>query len=212
MHEYDRSIAIGRGSGKAEAMETNIGAFETNAVSQRGSGNLFGQRIDKRLVHKSYDESVLVSRIEAVHSSGEPAQERIEDAAARTDHFHATLNVDPGRIEFFEHECGHIPGICLIDAAEQISVAIVHMFYKVPLEIKFVITECSAQFLNVAKISDPLVGHQTMCDHVYRKGRLVSMRSAVVIRQGQLVVARMSGTLVLLTKNQLAYLEQRSAT
>src|SRR5262249_16780067 len=145
------------------------------------------------LVHKSYDESVLVSRIDAVHSSGEPAQERIEDVMARTDHFHATLSIDPGRIAFFEHECGHVPGLCLIDASEQISVAIAHMFYKVPLEIKFVITECSAQFLNVAKISDSLVARQAMCDHVYRRGRLVSMRSAVAFRQGELVVARMTG-------------------
>ena len=192
-------------------MDTNsqtIGAFETNAVVQRGSGNLYPQMLDKRLVHKSYDESVLVSRIEAVHC--EPAQDRIEDALARTDHFHATLSIDSCRIAFFEHECGHVPGLCLIDAAEQISVAIAHIFYKVPLEIKFVITECSAQFLNVVKINESLVAHQTMRDHVYRRGRLVSMRSEVVIRQGELAVARMLGTLVLLTKTQLAYLEQRS--
>jgi hypothetical protein len=83
------------------------------------------------------------------------------------------------------------------------------LFYGVPLDGEFVLTECSAQFRSVANVDDPLIAEVTTSDHAYRKGRLVRMQSAVVIRQGNLERARMSGTMVLLSKDQLKYLEQR---
>jgi hypothetical protein len=165
--------------------------------------------LDKRLVHKTYDENVLVARIDAVRSPSALEQNESKEATGRTDHFRGILLVDESQVAFFESDCGHVPGLCLVDAAEQVSIAVAHMFYKVPFDIKFVITECSAQFRNVAKINDPLITEQTLTDHVYRKGRLASMRSSVVIRQGSLEIARMSGTLVFLDKQQLSYLEQR---
>jgi hypothetical protein len=49
-----------------------------------------------------------------------------------------------------------------------------------------------------------------MSRHVYRRGRLVRMQTAVVIRQGNLERVRITGTIVLLKKDQLRYLEERA--
>jgi hypothetical protein len=163
--------------------------------------------LDKRLVHKTYDDNVVVGRIDAVRSP--PAPEESANEQGRIDHFRGILLVDASQVAFFESDCSHVPGLLLVDAAEQVSIAIVHMFYKVPFDIKFVLTDCSAQFRNVGKVNEPLIAEQTMTDHVYRRGRLVSMRSAVIIRQGSLEIARLSGTIVLLDRQQLSYLEQR---
>jgi hypothetical protein len=166
--------------------------------------------LDKRLVHKTYDENVLVARIDAVRSPSALEQNESNEVTGRIDHFQGMLLVDASQVPFFESDCDHVPGLSLIDASEQTSIAIVHMFYKVPFEIKFLITDSAAQFRNVAKINEPLFVEQTMTDHVYRRGRLVSMRTAIVIRQRSLEIARMSGTIVLLDRKQLSYLEQRA--
>jgi hypothetical protein len=165
--------------------------------------------LDKRLVHKSCDENVLVSQVEAVPGPVEsaPAGDGTSD---RTDHFRGVLCVRREHTFFFEHGRGHVPGLYLIEAARQFSIAIAHLFYKVPFDVEFVMTECTAQFRNVANLDDPLFAEQSTSDHVYRKGRLASVIALVVIRQRNLEIARMSGTIVLLSRNQLQYLEQRN--
>ena len=111
---------------------------------------------------------------------------------------------------WFEHDCGHVHGICLMEAAQQITFAIAHLFYGVPLDMEFAVTECSAQFHSMASVDDPLIAEQTMSGHVYRRGRLVRVQSAVVIRQGSLERVRITATVVLLNKDQLKYLEKRA--
>jgi hypothetical protein len=208
---------------------------DTKVVPQVAPVASPSRTIDKRLVHKSYDENVLLSHIEAVRKPGEPEKVSklrtsilriaarysgrwrivrnlsmiFERATGRTDHFHGVLCVHRDHTFFFEHERAHVPGIYLIEAARQMSIAVAHMFYEVPFDLEFVMTECSAQFRNVANIDDPIIAEQALSRHVYRKGRLISYYPAVVIRQGNLEIARMSGTIVLLSKNQLKYLEAR---
>lgn len=196
--------------------------------------------IDKRLVHKAYDDNVLLSHVEAVHNPG--GLEKVDKlgtsirriaanlrtsmlgmamrarnlgmifqrTTGRTDHFRGTLCVHRDHTFFFEHERAHVPGIYLIEGARQMSIAVAHMFYEVPFDVyEFVMTECSARFRNVANLADPLIAEQTLSKHVYRKGRLLSMYGVVVIRQNNLEIASLSGTIVLLNKNQLKYLEAR---
>jgi A-factor biosynthesis hotdog protein len=216
------------------------GELDTNLAPQIAPVSPPSRTIDKRLVHKSYDENVLLSHIEAVRNSSEP--EKVDKlrtsilriasklrtsipaiamrarnlstifqrATGRTDHFRGILCVHRGHTFFFEHERAHVPGIYLIEAARQMSIAAAHMFYEVPFDVyEFVMTECSARFRNVANIDDPLIAEQTLSRHVYRKGRLVSMYGVVVIRQGHLEIASLSGSIVLLSRNQLKYLEGR---
>jgi A-factor biosynthesis hotdog domain len=173
--------------------------------------NPVGRRLDKRLVHKSYDENVLVSHIEAVQPPGTIAHSGRDAAPDRMDHFRATLCINRDHPLFFDRDCGHVHAICLMEAAQQTTIAIAHLFYDVPLDVECVQTECSAQFRSIANIDDPLIAEQTMSGHVYRRGRLVKVQTAIVFRQGNLERVRIAGTIVLLKNEQLKYLEERAS-
>jgi len=166
--------------------------------------------LDKRLVHKSHDENVLLSHIEAVPGPVQPEQ-GADSSSARTDHFRGIVCVHPEHKFFFEHDGDHVSGLYLVEVARQMSVAVTHIFYNVPLDIEFVMTECAARFRNVANRDDPLIAEQTTSGHAYRKGRLVSVHSEIVFRQRGIEIARLSGTMILLSKHQLQYLEQRGS-
>ena len=134
-----------------------------------------------------------------------------EDAASgRTDHLRAVLCINWDHPLFFDRDCGHVHAICFMEATQQTTMAIAHLFYGVPLHVECVLTECSAQFRSMANVGEPLIAEQTMSRHVYRRGRLVRMQTAVVIRQGNLERVRITGTIVLLKKDQLGYLEERA--
>jgi hypothetical protein len=184
------------------------GTLRTDMVPQAAPIAAAPHTLDKELVHKAYDQNVLVSHIEAVPAPAEQGQ--IADGrSGRTDHFHGVVRVHQGHKFFFEHDRSHISGLYLIEASRQMSIAVAHLFYQVSLDVEFVMTECSAQFSNVANLEDPLLAKQMMSGHVYRKGRLSSMHSEIVIRQRNVQVARLAGTMILLSKVQLQYLEQR---
>lgn len=165
--------------------------------------------LDKRLVHKCYDENVLLSQVEAMPGKSEAGDSG--DPSAREDHFRGTLYVQQAHRFFFEHARDHVPGLYLIEAGRQMSVAVAHMFYGVPFGTEFIMTELNVDFRNMANIRDPLIAYNTMSRHVFRKGQLASMYSAGVIRQGELDVARMSGTMVMMDKGLLKRLERRGA-
>jgi hypothetical protein len=88
--------------------------------------NPVGRRLDKRLVHKSYDENVLVSHIEAVQPPGTIAHSGRDAAPDRMDHFRATLCINRDHPLFFDRDCGHVHAICLMEAAQQTTIAIAH--------------------------------------------------------------------------------------
>jgi hypothetical protein len=187
-----------------------ITPFETGAGPGTTPNYSRSRTIDRRLVHKSYDQNVLISHIETVTGPAEP-EHTADSPSDRIDHFHGILCVHKDHPFFFEHERSHIPGLYLIEATRQMVIAIAHLFYKVPFDIEFVMTKCSADFHNVANLDDPLLAEERMSGHVYRKGRLTSMHSDILIRQRNLEVARLTGTIILLKKHQLQYLEQRGA-
>lgn len=182
----------------------------TNREPQVTSSRSVPTRLDKRLVHKSHDESVLVSRIDAVPPPATAGRSAEDAASGRTDHFRAVLCINWDHPLFFDRDCGHVHAICFMEATQQTTMAIAHLFYGVPLHVECVLTECSAQFRSMANVGEPLIAEQTMSRHVYRRGRLVRMQTAVVIRQGNLERVRITGTIVLLKKDQLGYLEERA--
>jgi len=190
--------------------DLSVGALAVRSVpAPRAALGVSAQpTLDKRLVHKSHDENVLLSHIEAVAGTAHPEQGP-DSPSARTDHFRGIVCVHPENKFFFEHDGGHVSGLYLIEVARQMSVAVTHMFYNVPLDIEFVMTECSAHFRNVANRDDPLIAQQTTSRHAYRRGRLVSLLSEIVIHQRGVEIARLSGAMILLHKHQLQYLERR---
>jgi AICAR transformylase/IMP cyclohydrolase PurH len=99
-----------------------------------------------------------------------------------------------------------------MEAAQQTAIAVAHLFYGVPLDVEFVATDCSAKFLSVANIDEPLIADQTVSAHVYRRGRLVRMHTTLVIHQAGLERVRLAGTMVLLKREQLRHLEERAST
>ncbi len=129
----------------------------------------------------------------------------------RTDHFRAVLCVTRDHPLFFDRDCGHVHAICLMEAAQQTTIAIAHLFYGVPLDVESVQTECSAQFRSMATVDAPLLVEQSISGHVYRRGRLMRMQATVLIRQGNLERVRIAGTVLLLKKELLKYLEELSA-
>jgi len=187
-------------------------AFEGDLMASAASLEAATRRLDKRLVHKSHDENVLVSHIEAVQPPAGVTQREKAGAADRTDHFRAILRINRDHPLFFDRDCGHVHAICFMEAVQQTAMATAHLFYGVPLDVEFVLTECSAKFRSLADIEDPLIADQTMSAQVYRRGRLVRMHTAVVIRQGALERVRLAGTMLLLKKGQLKYLEERAGT
>jgi hypothetical protein len=195
----------------SETMITNsrrIPCSEVNGVAQNTTYDSPPRTLDRRLVHKSYDENVLVSHIEAVRPP-DNCEEGNNGGSNRTDHFRGLLCVHHNHPFFFERGSGHVPALYLFEAIRQMSSAVAHMFYNVPIESEVVVTESWAQFRNMATLDDPIIAEKTLSKHVYRKGRLLRMNMSVVIRQGALEIARMSSDLVLLSKQQLSYLEQR---
>jgi hypothetical protein len=187
----------------------SITALEVKAVARNTTEDSPPRTLDKRLVHKSYDENVLVSHIEAVQVPKKYEEDDNASAMNRTDHFRGVLCVHHNHPFFFERGSGHVPALYLFEAIRQMSSAVAHMFYNVPIEADVAVTESWAQFRNMATLDDPIIAEQTLSKHVYRKGRLVRMNMSVIIRQGALEIARMTSNLVLLTKQQLSYLEQR---
>jgi A-factor biosynthesis hotdog domain len=184
------------------------GVHRTNPAQQAAPRAAAPRTLEKHLVHKSYDENVLVAHIEAVPAPARQAQVA-DGEPGRTDHFRGILCVHDGHKFFFEHDAGHVSGLYMIEASRQMSIAVAHVFYKVPFDVEFVMTECSAQFRNVANREDPLLAEMTVSSHAYRKGRLSSVYSEIVIHQRGVEVARLAGTMILLSKQQLQYLEQR---
>jgi hypothetical protein len=178
-----------------------------NALREFGTN-----RLDKRLVHKSHAESVLISRVEAVQAAADTKHRQQNSASGGADHFRAFLCISREHLLPFERDCGHVHGICLMEAAQQITSAIAHLFYGVPLDMEFAVTDCSAHFSSMAGVDVPLIAEQAISGHVYRRGRLVRMRLSLVIRQGNLETVRMTATVVVLKKDQLKYLEERAAT
>jgi hypothetical protein len=190
----------------------SISPLKVNAVVRNRTDDSGPRTVDKRLVHKSYDENVLVSHIEAVREPNELEHGDKAGATDRTDHFRGVLCVHDNHPFFFERKgSGHVPALYLFEAIRQMSSAVAHMFYNVPIDSEVVVTESSAQFRNMATLHDPIIAEKTLSKHVYRKGRLVRMTMSVVIRQDALEIARMSSNLVLLTREQLSCLEQRGA-
>ncbi len=95
---------------------------------------------DRRLVHKSHDENVLLSRLEP-DADGVIFGEIIH-------HLEHPF--------FYEHRKDHVPSIYLIEAAKQFITAAGHVVLGVPLDRPFAVEGIDMRFRRFAEISRPL--------------------------------------------------------
>jgi len=79
----------------------SITPLEVNAVARNATEDSPPRTLDKRLVHKSYDENVLVSHIEAVRGPNKCEEGDNAGAMDRTDHFRGVLCVHHNHPFFF---------------------------------------------------------------------------------------------------------------
>jgi hypothetical protein len=183
------------------ARQESLSEFDSKA------GPVAPSTLDKRLVHKAQEENVLLSHVE------ELARNEMEiDADGRSirkDRFKGLLYIQKNHRFFFEHARDHVPGLYLIEAGRQLAVAVAHLFYAVPFGVEFVMTDIQVCFRNMANIFDPLTIEIAMSRHAYRKEQLTGVHSLGLVRQGDVEVGQMSGSMILMNKNLLKRLERR---
>ena len=137
-------------------------------------------RLDKKIVHKSDDRNVCVSRIEKLNDLSD-------------DQFIFQVAVDTKHPFFFEHPYDHIPGMLVIEAGRQIGTAISHLFYNVPYDTAFILKDLHSKFYNYAEISKPLFGLSSVSNKKFRKNQLIEMETEGVFIQNGEKVAYMKG-------------------
>lgn len=137
-------------------------------------------KIDNKLVHKYNEQNVCVSRIEQVSSEKEQ--------------YIAQVAVDIHNPFFFDHPYDHIPGMLFIEAGRQIGTAVCHLFYDVPYDVVFILTDVNFGFRSYAELDAPLFASAAISNKEYKKGKLVSMKHEGIFIQNGQEVAYMGGT------------------
>ncbi|WP_218081138.1 type I polyketide synthase [Anthocerotibacter panamensis] len=134
-------------------------------------------RIERRWVHKDFDENVLLTRLERL----------------RKDVFAGEVVQDPAHSFFYEHPKDHVPGLYLIEAARQFATVLCHRYYDTPLGRAFILDELQTRFYRFAEVRQPLFIVGCVHDKVYVGAELVQMyKEGWFIQQGQ-VVAEVKG-------------------
>ncbi len=70
--------------------------------------------------------------------------------------YHGVMRMDPTHSFFFEHPNEHVPGMMLIEAARQFSMACCHLFGRIPLRgYQFIMREMHVRFLDYVNLNYP---------------------------------------------------------
>lgn len=136
-------------------------------------------KIDKKLVHKSKDENVCVSRIAQIS----PEKEQ----------YIAQVAVDMTHPFFFDHPYDHVPGCLFIESGRQIGTAVCHLFYDIPYDVVFILLDIRFSFTSYADLDVPLFASAAINEKEYKHGKLVSMKHEGVFLQRGKEVASMGG-------------------
>lgn len=117
----------------------------------------------QKIVHKTHQENVLVKNI--CHETG-----------TLSDGFNyeyvGDLVFDSSHSFFFEHERHHIPGLLLIEAGRQNSMAITHKFLDIPIAYSFIMNELNSKFKNFAQIEGPIKIYSSVSKQYSKSGRM----------------------------------------
>ncbi len=141
---------------------------------------IIGGIITPELVHKKQKENVLISHLE-----------RVDGGTA--DEFLASYHIDPAQAFFFEHSVKHVPGLMLVEASRQTAEAISHLYFDVPMDSGFILSELNCQFTRFAELAEPLFAIVRV-DHMVRHGgTVVRLDASSTMMQHGSTVAKLSG-------------------
>ena len=138
------------------------------------------RRIERKWVHKDYEENVLIARTTL-----------LDEATIL-----AEITQDIDHTFFYEHPKDHVTSLYLIEAAQQLSRAAPHIHLGVPLGDVFTIDDMEVRFHTFAETDRPLFMVAVISDAVYDEaGVLRHLRSdGYFVQDGQMIgVVRGSG-------------------
>jgi len=147
--------------------------------------------IDKRYVHKANEENVLISDIE---KHGEE--------------FHTSVIVNTEHPFFFEHAREHVPGLLLVEAGRQSSMAIVHKYYDVAFDKAFFINDFQMKFASFATTSSPLTIRSKVLNNASKSKNYFQLDFEIEFYQETKLVASLSVTFTIASEKLLARLER----
>jgi len=126
--------------------------------------------VDRRLVHKTFDENVFVARAEKLSGA---------DATVL-----AELVIDPTHAYFFEHHRDHLPGMYLIEAARQLGMVGIELLYPTASERAPVVVDgIDVRFHRFAELDRPLFGLLKFPRATIFAGELAVFRDEVLLLQ-----------------------------
>ncbi len=147
--------------------------------------------IDKRYVHKANEENVLISDIE---KHGEE--------------FCTSVIVNTEHPFFFEHAREHVPGLLLVEAGRQSSMAIVHKYYDVAFDKAFFINDFQMKFASFATTSSPLTIKSKVLNNASKSKNYFQLDFEIEFYQETKLVASLSVTFTVASEKLLARLER----
>jgi len=138
------------------------------------AAELSGAKIDKKFVHKTLTDNVLISEPIAL------------DRARGL--YRARIIADLSHPFFFDHPLGHLPGILLLEAVRQFGTAVSHLFYNAPFDSQFILHEIGAKFTAQVPADRITVIDGVESDLVMKKGVLRSLTGTAYVCQSDRVL------------------------
>ena len=164
------------------------------AKNQRGA-ELSGTKVDKKLVHKTMAENVLIAQPIAL----DPGR-----GIYRT-----KLIADLSHPFFFDHPLGHLPGILLLEAVRQFGTALSHLFYNTPFDSQFILDEINSRFIAEVSSDRETVIDGVVTDVVLKKHVLRSMKGTAYICQNDRVLGMIASTWSIVPAKVMARLDNK---
>lgn len=135
-------------------------------------------RIARKLVHKSYDENVLVADIFQVSEK----------------EYLAEMTQDAQHPYFYEHYLDHVPGLYVVEAVRQLATALCHLHRDVDFSHAFILNTVSVSFSHFIETHVPAFIHLRITDETVRDGGIKLLEiDARVIQDGR-EVAKVTGS------------------
>ncbi len=180
-------------SSKLSALELSSAYLQFQKWSKKSDNNHL-LRIEKHLVHKDYEQNVLIARIEKLYDDvivGEATQ-------------------DISHPFFYEHPKDHVPGLYILEVTRQFVTALSHLHYKVPLSTSFILNEMHTKFHQFAETSQPLFVATKISGKVYTDDRITKMNGDVLLIQNGEVIAEVKGNFQIFEANSYNNIRRKS--
>ncbi len=151
------------------------------ALGMHASGKPL-HRIDRKWVHRALDRNVLIT-----------------DVRRKNGGYETTLVPDYEHPFFFEHPADHVPGMMLIEAGRQMTIATGHQFLDVPFGRPFIMQELNIEMHRMADLIEPVTISMSV-SHEERdaQGALARFRTAGEFLQYGKSIGRSSGDAIVL--------------